>query len=347
MVMFTTTINRAGRQRFADPIPVLAGELLETDPSTAAAANTGGEGAPVQTDTDTPVMVERSSHNVILHVRGQNKNQTSKEHNRSSRPLHGFTLVELLVVIAIIAILVALLLPAVQAAREVARRTQCSNHLKQIGVALHNFHSAHAEFPLGGALWTSLYSTSGSSLLSWRTSIAPHIELQNEYDEITTISPMELDFGIAGESWKRAIARLPTQQKIVKVFQCPSDSLSSQVHQVGHAWWGVIGREATGKPFWPAATANYFGNGGPASIRGECGYCLNDVSCPCRKIGNGIIGYSEETCVGAFCHYKRGIKISEIRDGTSNTLLVGEQVLPPGWGPTPTEMDDDPHTPTG
>ena len=68
---------------------------------------------------------------------------------RRQRQLHAFTLIELLVVIAIIAILIALLLPAVQQAREAARRTQCRNHLKQYGLAIHNYHDTYLMFPLG------------------------------------------------------------------------------------------------------------------------------------------------------------------------------------------------------
>ncbi|RIK82282.1 MAG: hypothetical protein DCC67_07380 [Planctomycetota bacterium] len=77
----------------------------------------------------------------------------SRKLNRFARPLHGFTLVELLVVIAIIGVLVALLLPAVQAAREAARRQQCSNNLKQIATAAQNHHDAHKIFPTGGWGW--------------------------------------------------------------------------------------------------------------------------------------------------------------------------------------------------
>lgn len=108
----------------------------------------------------------------------------------STRSNHGFTLVELLVVIAIIGILVSLLLPAVQSAREAARRTECSNNLKQIGVALHNYHDTHNAFPMG--------ATNRTQGLSWHVSILPFIEEtalfedfdQNRQFDQTPNSPM-------------------------------------------------------------------------------------------------------------------------------------------------------------
>ncbi|MEA1950175.1 MAG: DUF1559 domain-containing protein, partial [Planctomycetota bacterium] len=98
----------------------------------------------------------------------------------SQRSEKGFTLVELLVVIAIIGILIALLLPAVQAAREAARRMQCSSNLKQIGVALHAYHAALGCFPPGGITEGPCCST--RSGISWSISILPYIEQPMIYD---------------------------------------------------------------------------------------------------------------------------------------------------------------------
>src|SRR5436190_15716662 len=93
----------------------------------------------------------------------------------------GFTLVELLVVIAIIGVLVALLLPAVQAAREAARRMQCTNHLKQMGLALHNFHDTNKVFPAADDELPASTALTGSGLwkAAWTAHILPYIEQQS------------------------------------------------------------------------------------------------------------------------------------------------------------------------
>ncbi|KKL10766.1 hypothetical protein LCGC14_2552540 [marine sediment metagenome] len=95
----------------------------------------------------------------------------------------GFTLVELLVVITIIGILIALLLPAVQAAREAARRMQCVNNLKQLGIAIQNYHSQHGSFPPGARL----HKTETEVGLSWRVFVLPHLELNSIYEQINPL----------------------------------------------------------------------------------------------------------------------------------------------------------------
>src|SRR5437763_1172720 len=104
--------------------------------------------------------------------------------SRSRRRVRAFTLIELLVVIAIIGVLIALLLPAVQAAREAARRAQCTNNLKQIGIAMHNYHDQFGAFPPGGMTQNGDPWGATSNYLSWRAMILPQMEQGTVYNAV-------------------------------------------------------------------------------------------------------------------------------------------------------------------
>src|SRR5437588_685176 len=143
----------------------------------------------------------------------------------SRRP--GFTLIELLVVIAIIAVLIALLLPAVQAAREAARRVQCANNLKQVGLALHNYHAPWNSFPVG-----FLYAYQGvlpiSSPLQYRWSVlaqmAPFLEQANLANAFNFNFPIaHMPAGGGSAFWPYFPANTTVMATQVAVFLCPSD----------------------------------------------------------------------------------------------------------------------------
>ncbi len=127
------------------------------------------------------------------------------------QPRRGFTLVELLVVIAIIGILVSLLLPAVQAAREAARRTQCANNLKQLGLGLHSYHGVHNRLPWGNAYPGGIMAT-----VSWAAMILPYIEQQGHYEQFDFSKDMN------------HAANLQALALPVVTFTCPSDPLSRE-----------------------------------------------------------------------------------------------------------------------
>jgi prepilin-type N-terminal cleavage/methylation domain-containing protein len=124
----------------------------------------------------------------------------------------GFTLIELLVVIAIIAILVALLLPAVQSAREAARRTQCRNNLKQIGLALHNYHESFRTFPPG---WIN--QRPNRTNWGWAAFLLPHLDQ----------GPLSKQLDVGSESLAQSVMipqKLAQMRKSLEVFRCPSDT---------------------------------------------------------------------------------------------------------------------------
>ncbi|WP_419193574.1 DUF1559 domain-containing protein [Kolteria novifilia] len=209
-------------------------------------------------------------------------------HRRTSA---GFTLVELLVVIAIIGVLVALLLPAVQQAREAARRAMCVSQLRQIGVALHNYHEQHGVFPPGGLS----SNTSSAEQWGWGTYILPHIDKQQLYDSLN-VNTWQLR-NLLSNSGGGAAGRQLAQTRI-SLFRCPSDGSSSDTLQgtpVDRTFDG-LGAPAD---FYPG-TSNYVG---------VCGNYHVDRS------NDGMMVMS------------RGgtRRLADLQDGSSKTFAVGER----------------------
>jgi len=143
-----------------------------------------------------------------------------------NRMRRGFTLIELLVVNAIIAILVGLLLPAVQNAREAARRTQCRNNLKQIGLAMHNYHTSHNTFPPGYVSGAAYPATTNG--WSWCAMLLPSLDQGNLYDTINMRLPVEDP------------ANLPAATNSIPVFLCPSDQIGAGTFQITDAVGNVV-----------------------------------------------------------------------------------------------------------
>ncbi|WP_437192744.1 DUF1559 family PulG-like putative transporter [Planctomicrobium sp. SH527] len=144
--------------------------------------------------------------------------QLTRHHRAHQR---GFTLIELLVVIAIIAILVALLLPAVQQAREAARRSQCKNNMKQIGLALHNYHDVYNLLP-AGSLGPTVHQTSGiKNSINWRVSILPYLEQSTVYNQLNFSASFAAG-RTAADAYQgnRVLSGL-----VVDAFRCPSSAL--------------------------------------------------------------------------------------------------------------------------
>lgn len=234
------------------------------------------------------------------------------------RPRPAFTLVELLVVIAIIGMLVSLLLPAVQAAREAARRMQCSNNLKQLALAMHNYHDIHNCFAINYA-WRSIPGGGGGGPAiantgkSWMQMILPQLEQGPLFNKI------DFRIGLQGTA-PNIVQNREVANTVIPTYLCPSDGENgggrlggrSDVNVNPPGTWAVTNYKACAGSNWnwgiyrPVSSPSGKNAGSPDGL----------------NAGNGLLCSNQQNT-------NPPTRMRDVLDGTSNTFAVGEAM--PGW----------------
>ncbi|MGD9721963.1 MAG: DUF1559 domain-containing protein [Pirellulales bacterium] len=202
----------------------------------------------------------------------------------SARASHGFTLVELLVVIAIIGVLVALLLPAIQAARESARRSQCVNNLKQLALGFINYETSKKEFPLS-------YANSAVGANNWTPYIFPYLEEEN----------LLIGYNLKVDWWREPNRTIAATQ--LRMVQCPSTPEPNRIQD----------KPETTPPNKTGACGDYFATAG---VHLDINLALTNAQFATNADLRGAIYWYEPTNLQN--------RVADITDGTSNTIMLAE-----------------------
>ncbi|HEX4613829.1 MAG TPA: DUF1559 domain-containing protein [Urbifossiella sp.] len=224
-----------------------------------------------------------------------------------SRARRGFTLIELLVVIAIIAILIGLLLPAVQKVREAAARSTCTNNLKQMALACHTYGDTYGGLPpslvtINGSSWNT--PNNGNYGPNWIILILPNIEQGALYSQLSASISLQQS-GNNDQGWANTIRAM--NGTTVKTLLCPSDSGNSQPYTGNSGTWARGNYAANLGPLAPAGPGN--ANGGFDGMSGSSNFSLQ---------GQGPMWMVSRS------PYTRCQAIQNIQDGSSNTIMIGE-----------------------
>jgi prepilin-type N-terminal cleavage/methylation domain-containing protein/prepilin-type processing-associated H-X9-DG protein len=225
-------------------------------------------------------------------------------HLRCDHRARAFTVLELMVVIAIVGILIALLLPAIQFARESARRFKCANNLRQLSVAVHMYSDTHRVLPINVGPWSGQPGAQPQlSGKGWIVGVLPQLDEPALFDAFVT--GLNGDF-ISGSGLKHPTCREAMKTRL-PTLQCPSDESVRHLSTQQFQWNGI-----------PVALTSYKGVIGDSKLGGWL--CVHNGSVPdCHSAGG---------CNGLFFRttYREPQRLADVRDGTSNTFMLGEDI---------------------